>query len=542
MAPTMRSTTAGSAPIQAEAESELRIWNQRGAPGINETGLILACCAAGAAKAIEPPFWIFVPPGAELFNAGWSDIRFLTSISAIIAVVFLLAGGLLGDIYGRRRLLLLGLLATIVANTSLLFSPSVGFHIFWRAVAIVAGAFVMPLALAPLYVFFRGAQQARAFAWYIVVTTVAMLLASRQGRVFVTAFDWHIAYLVPAVIGIIALGLVWKYLPEQRVQGTNHIHAVGHSGWALIVLALVFGVLEATVAQGWLTIILAGTFVVFLIGVIIMFCWNVKAADTIVGMTSIRTRDVTVLIITGVVIQIVLMGVYYPTWDFYQIVQGRGGWGTLLAIVPLGIGMLVATVMVVKLLHARAIGQSIALGLLVAAGAVTVLAINPLSMPYVIQALALFVLGMTILATKTVWTNGFFQTLMGEYVGLNAAMHGATLQIGSAIGAVLSTQMLIRFGWSDLNDRLIAQLLSPEQVATLLRQLVLIILHRIPLEVDLMSAILLQGYRAAFATGYTLTMLVLAGIALLTALVIAVGVQRSLRFRKGGVAASAMLD
>lgn len=95
---------------------------------VNPTGLLVACCTAGAAKALEPPVWIFYPPGAERFDAGWADPRVLASVSAILMVIFVLAGGLLGDIYGRRRLLLMGLAGSAVAHTSLLFAPSIGWH------------------------------------------------------------------------------------------------------------------------------------------------------------------------------------------------------------------------------------------------------------------------------------------------------------------------------------------------------------------------------------------------------------------------------
>ncbi len=306
----------------------------------NHTGLLLACCAAGAAKAIEPPLWIFYPPGQELFDAGWADVRFVTSAAAILSILFLLAGGLLGDVYGRRRLLLVGVAAAVVANTCVLFAPAGSWHILWRALAIVAGAFVLPLALAPLYFFYSGKQQARALSWYILSTSLALLLASRQGRLAIALLDWRAAYLLPALIGLVAFVLAAKYVPEQKVAGRRHVVVVGHIGLTLIVLAIVFGLLEATVANVWLAVILGGAFLAFLIGVIAVVWWNLQTPPALQQAVPLRTRDVTALIATGVVLQLLLVGFYLPTHDLFDLAQGRSTWGTWLALAPMAAGML----------------------------------------------------------------------------------------------------------------------------------------------------------------------------------------------------------
>ncbi len=182
-------------------------------------------------------------------------------------------------------------------------------------------------------------------------------------------------------------------------------------------------------------------------------------------------------------------------------------------------------------------GQLLATGLAVVAVAIGMMAISPLTMPYIWQAPALFAFGLAILATKTVWTNGFFQTLAGDYVGVNAAMYSATLQIGAVVGAFLGTLLPIRFGQAAMQDQLAAQL---GQVAQLLDFLAAIIVQRVPLAADPHGELLSDAYRSALAAGYTLTCWVLAGLALLAASVIAVGVRRSLRFRR--VAGSTMVD
>ncbi|MFN2196598.1 MAG: hypothetical protein ACK2UW_10805, partial [Anaerolineales bacterium] len=112
--------------------------------------LLAGLCLAGAAKAIGPPFEVFYPPSAEPFGAGWSLARFLASSGTIILVLFMLGGGILGDFYGRRRVLLWGLGVMLFTNLALLFSPNTLWHVFWRVPENISAGIVLPLALAPL--------------------------------------------------------------------------------------------------------------------------------------------------------------------------------------------------------------------------------------------------------------------------------------------------------------------------------------------------------------------------------------------------------
>ena len=133
--------------------------------------LLAACCIAGASVFIVPPLWTFYPPDAAPFGAGWTTVRFLTSIWGIVTVLMLIVGGLLGDYFGRRRFLLIGLALSVVAHGLLLFVDTNMSHIVLRIAAQLSGALILPLALAPLYIFYRGKARVRAFAWYAFATS-----------------------------------------------------------------------------------------------------------------------------------------------------------------------------------------------------------------------------------------------------------------------------------------------------------------------------------------------------------------------------------
>jgi hypothetical protein len=120
--------------------------------------MLLGLCLAGAAKAIRPPFEAFYPPGAAPFGAGWSLARFLSSSWAVLLDLFMLGDGILGDLKGRRQVLLWSLGVMLIADIALLFSANTLWHVLWRIPANLSAGVVIPLTLAPLIFFLLGAS------------------------------------------------------------------------------------------------------------------------------------------------------------------------------------------------------------------------------------------------------------------------------------------------------------------------------------------------------------------------------------------------
>ena len=87
-------------------------------------GVLIACCLASCAKLSEPPTWVYQPPGGGPFNVQWAEYGIVNSVLTLLSLGVLLVGGVIGDISGRRRVLLLGISGMVVANVVLL-SPTV---------------------------------------------------------------------------------------------------------------------------------------------------------------------------------------------------------------------------------------------------------------------------------------------------------------------------------------------------------------------------------------------------------------------------------
>jgi MFS family permease len=505
----------------------------------NPEMLLVACCIAGMAKSLEPQLWVFYPPHAAPFGAGWATARHLSSIAGVLLVIMVIGGGMIGDFYGRRRFLLLGLALTIFANLLAIVSPSSLWHMVLHVFTILAAAVVLPLSLAPLYLHFRGRKRLIAFAWYMLATTAAAVLASTLADLGMGFFGWRGAYYLPLLTAVVAAFLVYRTLPESYVRGERHFDAAVYAGWTLVILAVLFGIVQWGLVGERLAALIIVCSVACGLGLALIIWWNANTPGSLFHNSTIRVRDMTMLIMLGVIVQLVLMSFVQSTYRYFDVVKGFTLIQRSLALLPILIGMIVATRLVGKMWRLYEVRRLIALGLLLTGASVGLMAIRPDIMPYVIQILPLTLFGFAYLSTKTVWTNGLFQSMIDDYTGLNAGINSATLMIGGALGSVLAGQLVVVFGQRDFQDRL-AGFGLPAQIRQLFTVLTQIserdFLAQI-LDPTLLGEVVWDAYVASYALAYGRTLWIVVGIALIGATAVWIGLRRSnIRFTAEEVA------
>ena len=494
--------------------------------------LVAGCCFAAVAKLVAPSVWIFYPPGEALFGATWDRAHLLSGSWAVFLVLFLVVGGLLGDYYGRRRVLLLGLAVTIGATALIMLGASTVSHLTLRIVAQISAALILPLTLAPLYIFFRGRQRLVAFGWYTVTTSLAVALSSTQANFMLVRYGWQSAYMASLGFAVLGLVLIFFSLPESRNIDRTTPNATLYAGWTLIVLGVVYAVIHVGFVRVWLAPVLVITAIVLVIGVAFVIWWDVRTPGNLFQHWSVRQRDLTMLIGVGVVIQLVLMGFFLPTFRYFGVVRSYALVPQLLALLPLLTGMLVAVYLVARIWENGRVRRLLTLNLAICGAAIALMAIAPARLPYAAQILPLCVFGFAITAAKTIWADAFFQTVIDDYIGLNAAINSATMQIGSALGTVLGGHLIVLYGYREFRD-LVSSFIDPARIRTVYAQLVeatLLTPEQPTVDLRAYGDAVWQHYVQAYATGYAQTLLTLTGISAATALAIYFGLRRSMRY------------
>src|SRR4051812_38654386 len=109
------------------------------------------------------------------FGAGWMDYRVFTMTTAALLVACMLLGGLLGDYFGRRRVLLLATVITAVGGLLTMLAPEQMWLVVARSIGLAGGAIALPLTLAVIRLSFAGRDRVRAT---LILPTVATAVGS----------------------------------------------------------------------------------------------------------------------------------------------------------------------------------------------------------------------------------------------------------------------------------------------------------------------------------------------------------------------------
>jgi len=494
--------------------------------------ILAAASLSSSARLLEPPIWVFNPPGVEPFDAAWNNFRLISSLSGVLLIVFLLVGGLLGDLYGRRRVWMIGLAGFIVSNLLIMAFPGFAWRIVLHFCALAFGSLFAPLILATLNLTFPDRSRALAFAIFVSVNAIALQLAWLQGQFLAARFGWRAAYILPILAAMASVVWVYSVVPETRTRIQRRFDTYVYSGWTLVVLATVFGLTVVPVASDLWRVALGAAVLAGVVGVVMVVWWDVRAPADLLRHRNVRTRDLTVLVITGAILQFLLIGFSQRTLSMFQVVRGMPAIVAAIALAPMLFGLSAATFVFLKFMENRMARAVIAGGLGLMAAALAGAALIPSSAGYLIYALPLILFGAGFLIANVIWTSAFLRTAVARHHGVNAGISSATGAIGGAIGSVVTGNLLAILGL-EIYGRQLAQagVNMVEALEALVGFQALATLDPVDIAVstEFLHLDLAASYRTAFAAAYAQVLWLMVAFALATAAVIGLGLRRSLR-------------
>ena len=191
-----------------------------------------------------------LPSIASALHLGQNALSWVQDAYTLVFGGLLLLGARLGDILGRRRVFVAGLVVFVTASFLIGVAPTGWWLIGARAVQGVGAAVVAPSALSLLTASFpEGEQRSRAVAWYAATAGIGASLGLLVGGAAAQWISWRAGFFINVPIGITMAVLAPRYLPSTRPQ-PGRFDLTGALAATLGVGALVFGILEYA-ARGW---------------------------------------------------------------------------------------------------------------------------------------------------------------------------------------------------------------------------------------------------------------------------------------------------
>ncbi|HEY2600086.1 MAG TPA: DHA2 family efflux MFS transporter permease subunit [Thermoleophilaceae bacterium] len=265
--------------------------------------------------------------GASVANLEWTVNAYNLTLA-----VLLMTGAALGDRFGRRRLLVVGLGVFVAASAACAVSPSVNFLIAARAVQGAGAALVTPLALALLSAAFPPRLRAMAMGIFSSITGIAVLGGPVVGGAIAQGIDWRFIFWLNVPIGLAAIPLVLRRTPESFGPRL----AIDVPGVLLVAgasLGLVWGLVRGN-AVGWGSAEVVSAFVAGTL-LLVAFVWRERRAGApMLPMRLFRSRAFSAGNAASFFMVAALFGAVFFMAQFLQVASGYGPFGAGLRLLP----------------------------------------------------------------------------------------------------------------------------------------------------------------------------------------------------------------
>jgi MFS family permease len=490
--------------------------------------VLVACIVAVLMVAIDSGiFNLIVPAIQKDLNVSQSTIGLLTSMSTLMLSAFILGGGTLGDLYGRRRFVLIGTGGVVAMATLSMLASSATALIGIRALDGICQALVNPLALAILSITFDREERPKALGIYGASLGIVGGLSALVIQYFNQSFGWRSVFTLVIGLGLLTIFLMLRFVRESKAGGDRKLDWVGILLCAVGLFALVYGISQASGPGGFLT---SAVLVPTAIGVVVLalfIAWEARVKTPALELSLFQQPAFSLGVLLVLVVSFVQTGIFFHLSNYFQVLLKIPPVQSAFMLMPLTLSIFVFSIVVGGLTNRFKPRVLIVGGTLLA-------------------ALALLLFSVLVKPTLTIWTMaapmllfgaGFsisniprMNALLGSappaLAGTASATNNAFVQLGNAMGIAVTIALVTTFGRNHYLGELKQAGLDEPKIteATALLKRVLSsdapsISTQTAIPVDKLEG-LVGNYQAAFTTGVTQMFLVSAVVLFLTAILV----------------------
>jgi DHA2 family multidrug resistance protein-like MFS transporter len=452
--------------------------------------------------------------GTEL-HASTGQLQWFVIAYSLAFAAAMIPAGMLGDRWGRKRLLLGALVVFGAGSLGCAVSGDATWFVVSRVVLGVGAAAILPMALAAAPTLFREEERTRAVGVLMSVTMLGFPIGPLLGGWLLSHTWWGWVFLINLPVVAIALASVGTLMPEARGALRGRIDVIGILLSAASLSALSYGVISAG-RLGWddagcLALVAGGILLV-----LVFVWWERRVAAPLVDLSLFRSRTFTGGAALATVVSFVMMGLLFALPLQAQTVAGLDAEGSGLRLLPL-IGGLLLTALPSGLLAQRVgTGPVIAAGLAVLAAGLAWGATAGVDDGGWFSAAWIALCGAGIGLSLPPSMDAALGTLSTDAAGTGSAVLQAMRMVGSSFGAAILGAVL-NSGYRSALPAGDASLVGlPGSVVDSVRDS---IVAAVRVAHGSGSEALLRAARSAFMNGFDLMLLVAAALAALAAVV-----------------------
>jgi len=434
-----------SVATPSEAASAAR-WNSADTAGGRWLVLAMLCVSLLIVNLDNTILNVALPTIVRDLHASSSQLQWVVDAYAVVFAGLLLVMGSLGDRFGRKKVLISGLIIFALGSAVAAFSSSPDRLMVSRAFMGIGAACIMPSTLSILTnVFTDDADRAKAIGIWSGTTGLGVALGPIAGGWLLTHYWWGSVFLVNVPIAIFALVASLWLVPDSR---NTRIVRPDPAGAVLSTMSLgliLWAIIEAPV-RAWTSPLVLGALGAGGVVLWLFVAWERRRHQPMLDLSFFSSRRFSAAIAAMALVIFALMGLLFMLTQWLQFALGYSPLATGLRIGPVALVILVAAP--ASSVFARRVGTKpvVGLGMSAVAAGLALLARTTTAgtYPEMVPALVLIGLGVGFAFAPSI--EAVMGSLPRARAGIGSATNGAALQIGGALGVgVLGSLLNARY-------------------------------------------------------------------------------------------------
>jgi EmrB/QacA subfamily drug resistance transporter len=424
--------------------------NLRAAPG--STGyqrrwwaLVVLCLSLVVLAMDNTILNVTLPTLAQDLEATGSQLQWMVDAYLLVFAGLLLTMGAVGDRFGRKLALDVGLLVFVAASAASAFAGSPQVLIAARAAMGVGAALIMPATLSIITNIFPPTERGRAIGVWAGMAALGVVLGPVAGGWLLEHFWWGSVFLVNLPVVALAMLAGWPLVPESRDPNGTPLDPIGAALSVAALVALVYGIIQAP-EDGWTNPRIGGAFGVAGVLAVAFLWWERHSQHPMLPLAFFRDPRFSAASGAIAMAFFALFGSVFLLTQHLQFVLGYTPLQTGVRVLPVA-ALIVAAPLAARLTERVGTKLVVAAGLLVVAGSLWLLSPVQLGDGYgrVAATLALLGIGMGLVVAPA--TESIMGSVPLAKAGVGSAMNDTTRQVGGALGvAVLGSTLASGYG------------------------------------------------------------------------------------------------
>lgn len=392
---------------------------------------------------------VAIPSMQQELRAGTTAVQWVVAGFGLALGAPLITTSRLGDLYGRRRIFLIGIAVFTLASLACGLAPGSGELVAARVAQGIGAALVTPQVIAVLRSSFTGRAQARAFSMYSLSIGVGAVFGQLIGGLLIKAdlfgLDWRTCFLVNVPVGVAVLAVTRSRVPESRAPGRTRLDLAGTTlvtgALVCLVLPLIQG--RATGWPVWTWLCLAGSAVLLAAFTAHQRLRTRRSRGALVNPAIFAERAFTAGLLAQLVFWLGQASFFLILALYLQQGNGLSPLGSGLVFTAIGAGYMITSTTSHRL-AARLGRQVIAVGaIIMTAGLVLLLVgtrqVDPAgsagAVAWLLPGLFLDGVGMGMVLAPLVTT--IVARVAPEHVGTASGLLSTVQQVGNALGVAV---------------------------------------------------------------------------------------------------------